>query len=125
MRSVSIAARNEQGNPSYLLCINLSTAMFEDARNALDMFLSVTRLQPQPQALFKDDWQEKINTFLHDWLRRENAALGAEPRTETTAGQRSLSSGAFKAKSAADYIANVLSMGRATVYKHLRELKQE
>ncbi|NHW22502.1 PAS domain-containing protein, partial [Escherichia coli] len=55
MRSVSIAARDEQGNPSYLLCINLSTAMFEDARNALDMFLSVTRLQPQPQQLFKDD----------------------------------------------------------------------
>lgn len=74
MRSVSIAARDEQGKPSYLLCINLSTAMFEDARNALDMFLSVTRLQPQPQQLFKDDWQEKINTFLHDWLRRENAA---------------------------------------------------
>ncbi len=38
MRSVSIAARDEQGKPSYLLCINLSTAMFEDARNALDMF---------------------------------------------------------------------------------------
>lgn len=94
MRSVSIAARDEQGKPSYLLCINLSTAMFEDARNALDMFLSVTRLQPQPQQLFKDDWQEKINTFLHDWLRRENAALRrAEPRTETAAGQRSLSSG--------------------------------
>ena len=56
--------------------------MFEDARNALDMFLSVTRLQPQPQALFKDDWQEKINTFLHDWLRRENAALGALSREQ-------------------------------------------
>lgn len=82
MRSVSIAARDEQGKPSYLLCINLSTAMFEDARNALDMFLSVTRLQPQPQALFKDDWQEKINTFLHDWLRRENAALGALSREQ-------------------------------------------
>lgn len=126
MRSVSIAARDEQGKPSYLLCINLSTAMFEDARNALDMFLSVTRLQPQPQQLFKDDWQEKINTFLHDWLRRENAALGALSREQ----KRRLVSdlyhqGAFKAKSAADYIANVLSMGRATVYKHLRELKQE
>lgn len=82
MRSVSIAARDEQGKPSYLLCINLSTAMFEDARNALDMFLSVTRLQPQPQQLFKDDWQEKINTFLHDWLRRENAALGALSREQ-------------------------------------------
>ena len=66
MRSVSIAARDEQGKPSYLLCINLSTAMFEDARNALDMFLSVTRLQPQPQQLFKDDWQDQIKTLLHE-----------------------------------------------------------
>lgn len=56
----------------------------------------------------------------------ENAALGALSREQ----KRRLVSdlyhqGAFKAKSAADYIANVLSMGRATVYKHLRELKQE
>jgi predicted transcriptional regulator YheO len=31
--------------------------------------------------------------------------------------------GAFKGKSAANYVANVLGMGRATVYKHLKELK--
>ncbi|CAI0701837.1 helix-turn-helix transcriptional regulator [Serratia ficaria] len=126
MRSVSIAARDGQGNPSYLLCINLSTSTFEDARNALDMFLSVTRLQPQPQQLFKDDWQEKINTFLHEWLRRESAALGALTREQKKLLVRDLyHEGAFKAKSAADYIANVLSMGRATVYKYLRELKQD
>ncbi|CAI1635525.1 helix-turn-helix transcriptional regulator [Serratia entomophila] len=126
MRSVSIAARDEQGKPSYLLCINLSTGTFEDARNALDMFLSVTRLQPQPQQLFKDDWQEKINTFLHEWLRRENAALGSLTREQKRSLVNDLyHEGAFKAKSAADYIANVLSMGRATVYKYLRELKQD
>ena len=31
--------------------------------------------------------------------------------------------GAFRGKSAANYVANVLNMGRATVYKHLKELK--
>ena len=31
--------------------------------------------------------------------------------------------GAFKGKSAANYVANVLNMGRATVYKHLKEIK--
>lgn len=65
MRSVTISARNGT-EPSYLLCINLSTSIFEEARNALDLFLSVTRLQPQPEQLFRDDWQEKINTFLHE-----------------------------------------------------------
>ncbi len=39
------------------------------------MFLSVTRLQPQPQQLFKDDRQEKINTFLHEWIRQQNTSL--------------------------------------------------
>ena len=33
--------------------------------------------------------------------------------------------GAFKGKSAANYVANVLNMGRATVYKHLKEIKGE
>ncbi|WP_240782983.1 helix-turn-helix domain-containing protein [Escherichia sp. E1130] len=31
--------------------------------------------------------------------------------------------GAFTVRNSADYIANVLSMGRATVYKYLREIK--
>jgi len=31
--------------------------------------------------------------------------------------------GAFEGRSGADYVANVLSMGRATVYKYLKELK--
>ena len=125
MRSVSIAARDEHGSPRYLLCINLSTAMFEDARNALDMFLSVTRLQPQPQQLFKDDWQEKINTFLHEWIRQQNTSLGSLTREQKKQLVIDLyKEGAFKAKSAADYIANVLSLGRATVYKYLKELKK-
>lgn len=123
MRSVSIATGSD-GDPGYLLCVNMHTAVFEDARNALDMFLSVTRLQPQPEQLFKDDWQEKINTFLHEWLRRHSASLASLTREQKKQLVGDLyDEGAFQAKNAADYIANVLSMGRATVYKYLRELK--
>jgi predicted transcriptional regulator YheO len=31
--------------------------------------------------------------------------------------------GAFKGKSAANYVASVLGMGRATVYQHIRDLR--
>ncbi|MCK7427938.1 helix-turn-helix transcriptional regulator [Enterobacter chengduensis] len=123
MRSVTIATGDDK-TPGYLLCINLSTAVFEEARNALDMFLSVTRLQPQPEQLFRDDWQEKINTFLHEWLRRENTSLSALTREQKKTLVQSLQrEGAFRAKNAADYIAGVLSLGRTTVYKYLRECK--
>ncbi|MGF9658257.1 helix-turn-helix transcriptional regulator [Pantoea agglomerans] len=121
MRSVTIATGNDD-TPGYLLCINLSTAVFEEARNALEMFLSVTRLQPQPEQLFKDDWQENINTFLHEWIRQENTSLSALTREQKkTLVQNLHREGAFRAKNAADYIANVLSLGRTTVYKYLRE----
>lgn len=123
MRSVSIST-GDNLNPGFILCINFSTAIVEEARNALDIFLSMTRLQAQPYQLFKDDWQEKINTFLHDWIRKENTSLTILTRDQ----KRQLVSdlydeGAFVARNSADYIANVLSMGRATVYKYLRELK--
>lgn len=123
MRSVTIATGNDS-EAGYLLCINFSTAPFEEARNALELFLSVTRLQPQPEALFRDDWQENINTFLHEWLRREHTSLDTLTRSQKKTLVADLhKEGAFRAKNAADYIAGVLSLGRTTVYKYLRELK--
>jgi len=123
MRSVSISTGDET-TAGYLLCINLSTAIFEEARNALELFLSVTRLQPQPEQLFRDDWQESINTFLHEWLRKKQISLA----TMTREHKRELvldlhKEGAFRAKNAADYIAGVLSLGRSTVYKYIREVR--
>lgn len=124
MRSVSIAAGRE-GHTDYLLCINLSTAIFEEAKNALELFLSASRLRPQPAELFKDDWQEKINTFLHDWIRQQNTTLALLTREQKKRLVIALHhEGAFRAKNAADYIASVLSLGRTTVYKYLRELKK-
>ncbi|WP_240782984.1 PAS domain-containing protein [Escherichia sp. E1130] len=79
MRSVSIRA-NVEGEAEYIFCINFSTTLLDDAKNALDMILSINRLQPQPVQLFKHDWQEKINTFLHQWLKQNNTSLSTLSR---------------------------------------------
>ncbi|AOE83703.1 helix-turn-helix transcriptional regulator [Pseudomonas sp. TCU-HL1] len=126
IRSVSTVLRDVQGAPLAVLCINLNISMFEAAKAALDLFLSSSKLIPQPDALFRDDWQERINTFLHNWLRQRQLGLNLLTREHKRELVLALhAEGAFKGKSAANYVANVLNMGRATVYKHLKELKEE
>ncbi|NMY49923.1 PAS domain-containing protein [Pseudomonas sp. WS 5011] len=126
IRSVSSVLRDATGTPIAVLCINLNISLFETAKQALDLFLSSSKLVPQPDALFRDDWQERINTFLHSWLRQRQLGLNLLTREHKRELVEALhAEGAFKGKSAANYVANVLSMGRATVYKHLKEVKGE
>ena len=124
IRSLSSVLRDSEGLPLAVLCINLNISMFETAKAALDLFLSPSKLIAQPDALFRDDWQERINTFLHAWLRERQLSLNLLTRDHKRELVLALhAEGAFKGKSASNYVANVLGMGRATVYKHLKELK--
>lgn len=126
IRSVSTVLRNAKGTPIAVLCLNLNISLFERAKQALDLFLSASKLIPQPDALFRDDWQERINTFLHSWLQQRQLGLNLLTREHKRELVEALhTEGAFKGKSAANYVANVLNMGRATVYKHLKEIKGE
>ncbi|MHC8317914.1 helix-turn-helix transcriptional regulator [Pseudomonas sp. LB3P31] len=124
IRSLSSVLRDRHGHPLAVLCINLNISLFENAKAALDLFLSPSKLIPQPDSLFRDDWQERINTFLHAWLRERQLSLSMLTRDHKRELVLALhAEGAFKGKSASNYVANVLNMGRATVYKHLKELK--
>ena len=124
IRSLSTVLRDGEERPLAVLCINLNISLFENAKAALDLFLSPSKLIPQPDSLFRDDWQERINTFLHAWLRERQLSLNLLTRDHKRELVLALhAEGAFKGKSASNYVANVLNMGRATVYKHLKELK--
>lgn len=124
IRSLSSVLRDSEGLPLAVLCINLNISLFENAKAALDLFLSPSKLIPQPDSLFRDDWQERINTFLHAWMRERQLSLNLLSRDHKRELVLALhAEGAFKGKSASNYVANVLGMGRATVYKHLKELK--
>jgi predicted transcriptional regulator YheO len=125
IRSLSTVLRDSEARPLAVLCINLNISLFENAKAALDLFLSPSKLIPQPDSLFRDDWQERINTFLHAWLRERQLSLNLLTRDHKRELVLALhAEGAFKGKSASNYVANVLNMGRATVYKHLKELKE-
>jgi len=126
IRSVSSVLSDSDGRPMAVLCINLNISLFENAKAALDLFLSPSKLIAQPESLFRDDWQERINTFLHGWLRERQLSLNVLTRDHKRELVLALhAEGAFKGKSASNYVANVLNMGRATVYKHLKELKEQ
>ena len=125
MRCVSSVLFDDNGQALGVMCINFNIAVFEDMHNMLGMLLKGAGLVEQPAELFRDDWQERINTFMHGWLQQRQLALnglGREQRRELVAAL--YAEGAFQGKSATHYIANVLGLGRATVYKYLKELKE-
>ncbi len=125
MRSVSVVIESASGAAIGLVCINLNIGVFEQARAALDQFVTGARLVMQPKPIFQDDWQERVNTFVHSWLGKRQAALPALTRDQKRELVQDLyASGAFKGRSAAAYIARVLNMGRATVFKHVRNIKE-
>lgn len=126
LRSISVVLRDDAGVVLGMMCVNLDISVFEGARAALDLFLSGSKLVAQPALLFEDDWQERINRFIHGWLQQRQLSLSIlnrEHKRELV--EALLHEGAFRGKNAANYVANVLGMGRATVFKHLKELKEQ
>lgn len=123
--STSIVLRDGLNHPIGMLCINMNTGPVQAAQEALALLLPIKKLIPQPEKLFHDDWQEKVNSFIHSWLASKNLTISVLSRQNKRDLVEALyDKGAFDGKSSADYISNVLSMGRATVFNYLREIKQ-
>lgn len=123
--STSVVIRDDGNTPIGMLCINMNTAPVEAAKAALDLLLPIQSLIPQPKKLFHDDWQEKVNNFVHQWLAKNHLTISDLSRADKRVLVKALfENGAFNGKSSADYIANILSMGRATVFNYLREIKK-
>jgi D-arginine utilization repressor len=126
MRAVSIVVRDERDRPIGLVCVNLAMDRFDSARAVLDLFTAGVRAVPQPERLFRDDWQEKIITFLHQWLAPRQLALGSLTRTQKREAVLALEAqGALRVRNAPRYVAQLLDMGRATIFQHLRSVRQQ
>jgi D-arginine utilization repressor len=124
MRAVSIVVRDERDTPIGLVCVNLAIDRFDQARAVLDLFTAGVRTAPQPERLFRDDWQEKILSFLHPWLEARQLTLGALSRSQKREAVLALEAqGAFRGRSAAGHVAKLLGMGRATIFQHLRSAR--
>jgi len=125
IRSITSVLRDDAGKPEALLCININFSVLDQARDALNAFFQINRVIPQPDALFRDDWQERINTFMHAWLAEQQLSLNTlSMKHKRTLIEALYKEGAFSGRSAADYVGNVLNLGRATVYKWVKALRE-
>ena len=118
MKSTTATIRDKKGNPVGLLCINLDISRWEEFRHFLDEW---SNTQNQPVVLFKEDWREKINLYVSEYLKKEGTILKMLSKEKKRDLIKALHrEGAFKVKNAATYVADVLDLSRATIYNYLR-----
>ncbi|OAI45694.1 hypothetical protein AYO45_06630 [Gammaproteobacteria bacterium SCGC AG-212-F23] len=122
LKSVSSVIRDEQGKAVGMLCINLDVSKLEKMNRFFSEFMQFAKITDQSHALFKDDWQEKINHYVHRYLNKYHLSLESLDREEKKALIEHLHKvGAFTGKNAALYIAQILGVSRATIYNYLEK----
>jgi D-arginine utilization repressor len=120
IKSISATLRDQKGKAIGLLCINLDLSKWDELHHFLGSWLNNVT-QSQPAELFKDDWREKINSYVSAYLSQEGTSLKLLNKTNKKALVLALhKEGAFKAKNAANYVADVLNLSRATIYNYLK-----
>jgi D-arginine utilization repressor len=122
LKSVSSIIRDENNRAVEMLCINLDISKLEKFNALIQSFISNDQFIPQPAPLFQDDWQERINKYVHTYLSEHHLTLEILNRAEK---QKLISHlheiGAFNAKNAALYIAQVIGVSKATIYNYLSQ----
>jgi predicted transcriptional regulator YheO len=125
LKSVSSIIQDDKGEAVGMLCINLDISQLEKFNDLIGGFIGRDQLTAQPAPLFKDDWQEKINQSVHTYLNEHHLTLESLNRAEKKELIEHLHRiGAFTAKNAALYIAQVIGVSRATIYNYLSDTEK-
>ncbi len=120
LKSSTATLRDKNSTPVGLLYINLDVSKWKEFQHLLDQWTN-KKIQNQPEMLFKDDWREKINLYVSDYLSKEGLTLKMLSKEKNRDLIKTLhQEGAFKFKNAATYVADILNLSRATVYNYLR-----
>lgn len=107
----------------WMLCINCDISIFNKMQ---DLSSALLQMGNQPQSLFTNDWQEKLHVSIHSYLQNHNLSFDhLSQNDKKTLTKHLFDLGAFHEKNAADYVAKVLGLGRATVFKYLKEWRNQ
>ncbi|MFE7133975.1 transcriptional regulator [Streptomyces sp. NPDC057638] len=120
LSSVSAVLRDDAGDPSAVLCVNLDRTPLERAVAILSAFGAPTA--PRPEPLFEQDWTERIQFIVGGYVRdhgRPVERLGREDRLALVG--RLDEAGIFSVRRATPVVAGALHASRSTVYALLAE----
>ncbi|MCH9649456.1 MAG: PAS domain-containing protein [Deltaproteobacteria bacterium] len=124
LKYTSVVLRNEAGRAVGLMCINADVSPLEKMEEAIGALLRPAGDSAALDSHFRDDWQERIRSFVQEYSTRQETTIARMTRRERAELVTALhEAGAFRAKNAAGFIANVLGVSRATVYNDLGEAK--
>ncbi|MEX1828508.1 transcriptional regulator [Luteibacter sp. CQ10] len=126
MKSVTAVLRDGRGRAAGLMCINLDVSMFETLQAVSRDFLRFADATPRAAALFREDWREEVNDVVGAFLGERGTSLSAMQVDEREALVRELDArGVFDVRHASGYVARVLGVSRATLYKSLKSVRGE
>lgn len=107
-----------------LICINCDVSLFQQMSALAQAFVTDPACE-KPPSLFKKDWQEQVHMAIHAFLQEQQWPFDRLKGLQKKTVIRHLyENGAFKEPKAADYLAKILSMGRATIFNYLKEWKK-
>lgn len=119
VKSISVVLENK-----WVLCINYDISLFSKMQN-LSLAILQNDVSTQPKSLFVNDWQDKLHISIHSYLQRKNLSFDLLSNQDKKAiAQHLFELGAFHEKNAPDYVAKILKLGRATIFKYLKEWRQ-
>lgn len=123
MKSISIIVRDRSGQAHGMLCINMDISIFQTANYLIQSFINNDSPSVEKsQVLFADDLHEKINLFVKAYCQEKQIPIQMLTRLHKKEIILALwNEGAFREKNAANYVAGVLDVSRATVYNYLKE----
>ncbi len=120
-RSISVAFKDRTGRAQVLICINHDQTDLHDLQRLVGSLLPAQPAVAQPEALFRNDWHERLNVFVRDWCAERGGRADALKREDRRDLLRALDrSGALSERNAAAYVARLLGVSRATVYNDLK-----
>ncbi len=124
IKCTSITIRDEYKKPAFIICFNFDTSVFQDMQINLKTFLDVKKGTDNPVELFKEEWRQRIDRFISEYVANKKLILSDLTREEKKELIDELSRhGVFFYKNASSYIASKLKLSRATIYNHLKVLR--
>nr|WP_314576585.1 PAS domain-containing protein [uncultured Pseudomonas sp.] len=124
LKSVTAVLRDPGGAEIGLLCINFDTTVMSGMADIAASFLKLETIVEKPYALFASDFQELANVVMDKFLRARSVTLAS-----LTPGEMVLligemdRAGVFAIRNSMNYVCELLSLSRATVYKYLRRTR--
>ena len=124
IKCTTVTVRDENRKPLFLICFNFDTYVFQDIQLNLKTFLEVKKSSDNPVEIFNENWQEKIDRYLVDYLTHNKLLKNNLSRQQKQNMVEELSKhGVFFYKNGANYVAKQLNLSRATIYNYLKVLR--